>query len=129
MSCSAALQRAVYDALVLAMPSMPVYADVPEDSVFPYVVIGEDILTEYSTATTNGWRVSLNVHVWGRQPSRLEVKNIQAEVYAALHRQELTVEGFHFITCEFENEYSFLDSDAKTRQGVQTFAIYIDQLL
>ena len=129
MSCELAVQDTIYNALVAALPDVGVYDEVSPTASFPYVTIGDDVSSEYNTATTNGWRTVVSIHSWGRNPGRGEVKGLQAQIYAALHRQELVIVGFDFMTCEFENSQSFLDADAKTRHGVQSFAIYCDSPL
>jgi len=111
-----------------------VYDDVPqgEDTgdtdFYPYITIGEDIITEDDTDCTLGWRVSVTVHVWSRHHGRSVVKRLQHLIYKALHRATLPYAYYQFIGCDFVSTDTLLESDGVTRHGIQTFNIILDQL-
>tara|TARA_Y100000034_G_C6809261_1_gene363582 strand:- start:214 stop:612 length:399 start_codon:yes stop_codon:yes gene_type:complete len=132
MSFENAIQVTIFTALD-GVISVPVYDRVPQEDDaslgYPYVTIGEDIHTDWSTATESGVSVSIVIDTWSRAEGRKELKGIQGEIYDELHREELTVAGYHFVGCEFDNSTSFLDADGKTQHGVSIFRIIIDQIL
>lgn len=128
-----ATQKALYDKLksnaYLASLVTDIYDNPPEEtSTYPYVTIGEAVHNEFDTDTDEGNDVTISVHVWSRDRGRKEVKEIQNAIYLALSRQELSVIGYNFINCQFVTSQSFLDSDGKTRHGVQDFQILLDEL-
>lgn len=128
-----ATQKALYDKLksnaYLASLVTDIYDNPPEEtSAYPYVTIGEAVHNEFDTDTDEGNDVTVSVHVWSRDRGRKEVKEIQNAIYLALSRQELSVIGYNFINCQFVTSQSFLDSDGKTRHGVQDFQILLDEL-
>lgn len=133
MSIGNAVQAAIYTALNTAL-SVSVYDSVPQgtdsgDSAqFPYVVIGEDTVNAWDTNTEVGFTVTVVVHTWSRAKGRKETKTLQGQIYNTIHRQTLSISGYHFVSADFENGTSFLDSDGETRHGVQTFRFIIDQL-
>lgn len=98
------------------------------DTEFPYITIGEAVHSEWDTDNTIGNDVSVTIHVWSRYRGRRETKEIQGMIFNALHRQDLTYEGFDFISIDFEASQSFLDADGLTRHGIQTFRILIDEV-
>ncbi len=111
---------AVYD-------NVPQMDDTGDDSVFPYVVIGDDTFQDWSTDTASGASATIAIHSWSRYDGKAEIKRIQKAVYDALHRQELDVSGWEFIGCDFDNSETVLDPDAETRHGVQEFRVLIDE--
>ena len=131
------VHKAVYSALTangtLLTKITGVYDHVPQDiggneNVFPYVNIGEDVVTEYDTDAVLGGSVSITVHAWSRYYGKKEVKDIMGEIYATLHRAEFSETGFRFISCDFESSQTLLDADGLTRHGILTFRILIERL-
>lgn len=132
MSIAWAVQSAVFTKLDASL-STPVYDNAPqrEDAAtgFPYVTIGEDTVNEWDTDTELGGNCTVTVHTWSRYRGRKETKEIQGNVYDALHRAtDLTYAGYVFVGVDFISSDSFLDSDGLTRHGVQTFRIYIEEV-
>ena len=50
-----------------------VFDAVPRGTAFPYIVIGDDKETDWSTATEQGSEHLLAVHVWSRSPGLKEL--------------------------------------------------------
>ena len=127
-----ALQKAIYDALT-ASPSMSVRDDIPtpadagDKTKFPYVTVGECAVIPFDTDDSSGGDATISVNTWSRYKGRKETKNLQAEIYERLHRQELTIDGFDFIACDFLSSESFLDEDGKTRHGISRFRVLMEQ--
>lgn len=120
-----ALQKAIYATLSDAL-TYDIYDEAPQGSSFPYITIGEANHAEWDTDTTLGNRVSLVIHSWSRYRGRKEIKEMQGEIYAALNRSDLDIIGYHFVTCDFVNSQSFIDTDGKTRHGTQAFNVLMD---
>lgn len=136
MSYANDIQKAIYDALSgnsgLASTVSGVYDNVPQaidsgaNSAFPYVTIGEDVLTPWDTDNSVGVSCSITIHVWSRSKGRKQVKTIQGLIYDILHRADLSVTGYAFVTLEFDSEQSMLDPDGQTQHGVQTFRLVME---
>jgi|SRR5690606_12632688 len=135
MGYETAVQTAVFQRLNnhTALQDMVtnVYDSVPETATLPYVTIGEDVITEADTADTLGVEASITVHVWTDTASgtrgRKQAKTIQGVIYEALHRAELTAEGYSIFAADFVNSQSFKDVDGLSWHGVQTFNLLIDK--
>lgn len=121
-----ALQQAVFTRLSDAL-TVDVYDHAPQDVAFPYVTIGEDTAIPFDTDNSIGAESTITIHVWSRYRGRKECKQIQREIYNALHRYELPVTGAHLVTVEFETGRTFLDADGLTTHGVQTFRIITEE--
>lgn len=136
MSFEVDLQAAIYTELTNNAPLMAlvvgVYDDVEQvadsgnDASYPFVVIGEDIYTDWSTDTTLGAEVNLSIHTWSRYRGRKEVKQIHDAIYTALNRINLVINNQELTTIDFVQSQSFLDSDALTRHGVIEFRLLFD---
>lgn len=117
-----ALQQAIYTRLSDQL-SVEVYDHVPQDAAYPYVTIGEGTESEWDTDDSLGIDATINIHVWSRYRGRKEVKQLQDQIYAALHRYDLPVSGADTVLVNFEFADSFVDPDGLTRHGVQRFRI------
>ncbi|MFQ6016774.1 MAG: DUF3168 domain-containing protein [Kiloniellaceae bacterium] len=122
------LQQAVYtalagDAALLGLIGNParVFDHAPQDSAFPYVVIGEATSGAFDTKTEDGMEQALTIHTWSRYRGLKETKQIMAAVLDALDQQALTVPGHELILLRFTFGATFLDPDGLTRHGVQRF--------
>ena len=125
------LQAAVYALLVADASLMglaaAVYDHVPQNAVFPYVVIGEDAAAADDTDDTASADHVITIHTWAAYRGLKQVKQLQQYIYAALHRTTLTVNGVTGATeCSVESSDNFLDSDGLTRHGVQRVRVLID---
>ena len=130
MSAQSAIQTAIYNALIaneaLGYAITAVYDHVPQDAVFPYVVIGSDTLIDWDTDNSTGFEATLTLHVWSRYRGLKECKDIQGLIYSALHRQPLTIDGYTALDCLCEYHEADVDPDGLTRHGVQRFRVVFE---
>ena len=98
-----ALQSAIFARLTGQLGPTPVYDFVPQDSAFPYVVIGADTSVPADTKTNDGQEFTLTIHVWDKAAGRKSVKTTMEAVYTALHNHPLAVTGFStvILRCEY----------------------------
>jgi len=121
-----ALQTAVFAKLstdnnLTAVLGAKVFDDIPENTSYPYVQLGEDTAIDYSTKDQTGSEVSVNVDVWSRYRGSLEAKNIMDRIHTLLHDSSLSVTGSNFINMRFEFSDIIRDPDGITRHGVMRF--------
>jgi hypothetical protein len=136
-----ALQAAIYtrltaySALTTALGGSKIYDHVPQDTAAPYVLIGDDTLTEGDTKSANGWEATVTIHCWDYEVAgRKSVKTLMGHIFDALHRQEsnITVTGFTlvYIHREFEETYQETAEDGANDHyyhGVQRFRALITE--
>ena len=125
MSFDLITQKKIYEALN-GVISCPVYDNAPQGSSFPYVTIGEANLTDNDTDSTQNVYISYVIHVWSRADGRKEIKTIMGEIYNALHLTKFTESGYSFTENYFLSSDSFVETDGKTRHGVQTFKLTME---
>lgn len=119
-------QTAVFEKLTesAALAALaPVYDDVPDNADFPYVVLGAMDARPESTQGTDGLRLILTVESFSRYRGFSELRQIMAEITAALDRADLSIPGQAAVSCRLLSASSRLDADGRTRRGAQTFEI------
>lgn len=115
------LSPAIYDTVI--QPT-----DSGDNSIFPYVIIGDDDLNDWSTDTASGAEAILTLHSWSRAQNQRESKRILGEIYNSLNRAELTLQDHEFIGIEFEGQQPVvLDPDQETYHGVISFRTLLDE--
>lgn len=100
-----------------------IFDDVPDHQAvtFPYVVIGEDTMLDYSTKDLVGSDVTVTLHVWSQYRGSKEVKQVMDRVHTLLHDSNLTVTGRNLINLRSEFSDVLRDPDGITRHGVMRF--------
>ena len=126
MGFETALQTAVFSALDGNITA-DVYDDPPKQCDYPYVVIGDDSFIEFDTDTTVGRNVIASMHIWDNYNGKKRIKQAMGEIDAILNRANLTITGYDSINCVFDSSDIFLERDGKTRHGVITYRLLIDE--
>lgn len=103
MDANSEFQKGLFTALSGVVGNVhdtaPQAADGASIADFPYIEIGAIDLQQFDTKTDNGFDVVARIHTRSRSKSMKQAKNIQGDIYDALHNkpQALTVSGFHVI--------------------------------
>jgi hypothetical protein len=85
------LQKTIYaklnnDSNIKNTLSATVHDHVPSGTAFPYIVIGEETMTdESSTKDIDFNNFTLTIHTFSRNRGRKEAKQIMARIYELLH--------------------------------------------
>lgn len=120
-AASLALQQAIYGALTSSAPLIAATTgvfDAPKlDQPFPFVVIGEDIISDYSTKDLVASEHRLAIHIWSRSPGRAEAKQLSSLVQTAL-TSPLALTGFRLISLRFTLARMLVDPDGLTHQAI-----------
>ena len=120
-AASWALQQAIFATLAAsddvrdAVGDPPrVFDAVPRGSAFPYIVIGDDKESDWSTATEPGSAHALTIHVWSRAAGRRETRLAAQAVIAALNGAELAIGGQTLIDLRWLESESTRENDGET---------------
>ena len=105
-----------------------VFDHVPQETPYPFVAIGElvDTPTDHDD-TERMSNMSITIHSYSRQWGRKETHDIQVEITKTLHRANLAVTGFKFVSIDHEQSQSFTDDDGNTRHGIVEFKIIMTE--
>ena len=127
------LQKAIYtklnDATIsgASVSDVPIYDDVPEGTVAPYINIGEETAINDGTKTVDAVEHTLTIHIWSEYRGRYEIKHIMQQVYQNLHNTAITVSGASLVNIRQEFATTLEEADGITRHGVMRFrAIVFD---
>jgi len=136
---SAALQQAIYtrlnDTSVTSLlstayaPLSAIFTDVPQsvdaekDSGFPFITIGADTITPFDDKDSPGGNAIVQIDIWDRASSMLDLKALVDVVDARLRRQALTITGATHITTEMDSCAFSRDPDGKTKRALMIYRV------
>ncbi len=104
-----------------------IYDGVPQDSAFPYVVIGDTTLRPNDTMTEDGAETTITIHTWDSPDDAAAAigfsltKRIMSAIVDALDQASISVTGHTLVLLRFEFSDTFRDPDGLTVHGVQRF--------
>ena len=124
------LQQAIYaalraDATLQSLISNPVrvFDHVEQESVFPYIVIGETAAVEFDTKDVDGMDQNVTIHTWSQYSGFSEAKQIMSAIVDALDDVVLEVTGHAVPLLRLIFSDTFRDDDGRTHHGVQRFRV------
>ena len=129
---TSSLQTAIYGQLsgdsALTALVTGVFDDVPENTNYPFVRIGEETILDNSTKDLQGQEITITIHAYSEYRGKREVKQILGAIYDALHDSDMIVSNANLINFRFEFSDIVTESDGITRHGVMRFrAVIYDQ--
>ncbi len=121
------LQRAAYQALMAditlsaLLGGERLYDHVPQTSAFPYAVVDQMRINDWSTGTERGSEHVLMLHIWSRYDGKREAYEIADAIRNVLDDAELTLDDNRLIN--LTHQYSDLkrDEDGETYHAVMRF--------
>ncbi len=133
MSASWALQQAIFatlcssDEIKDVVGDPPRVFDAPPRAVaFPYIVVGDDTMSDWSTATEPGSEHAIVIHAWSRADGRREAKLVADAVRDALDGAELAVTGQALIDLRHLATEFVRESDGETIHAVLRFRAVLE---
>lgn len=129
------VQRGVYEVLgadqdlisILAAGADGIYDHVPQNSDFPYVVLGEARAAAFDSMDSSGMDQVISLRVFSRYKGMKEVKDAMSAIYAALHDTDIQIDNHSLVLLRFEAGETRLEGDGQTRQGVMRFRIVTEE--
>lgn len=128
---STALQTAIYSLLSAdstldgLVGNNRIYDEVPQNSAYPYVVIGEETTIDAGTKDKDAQEFTQTIHIWSRYRGSKQTKEIAQRIYTLLHNVAISVSGASFVNSRNEFFTILLDDDGLTRHGVMRFRVVI----
>ncbi len=125
------LQKAVYVALdgdaSLSALVNGVFDFVPEDTEFPYVVIGDAGTRDWSTVTTKGAEITLEIDSYSRERGSKELLEIMTLVQDILHDVNLALTGHTLVNLRHTDSRITRERDGLTSRGTNIFRAVIEE--
>ena len=126
-----ALQAAISE-LLLADPDVASLVDdrildkIPNTPVFPYVSFGEFQMLPELGEGTDAAQSFVTLHTWDRFKSSRATKGLARAIIAALHDQDIAIDGGAVQSLLLDSSRVLPDPDGLTSHGVLTFQILTD---
>ena len=98
-------QRAIFKKLKASDLTCEVYDLVPEKTILPYVVIGEDEISEYNTKVSTGKEITTKIYIFSEASTSIECKEIFDAVLKALSMDLTETQEFLFHKLEPSQVY------------------------
>jgi hypothetical protein len=122
MSASLALQRLVVAALAGIPGVTGVFDAPPPDAVSPYLVVGDDSTTDWSTKTEAGHEHRFAVTIWEVGPGSARAKSVMGAVEVALANLSGVRDGHRVVLSRLARTLVLTDPEGWT-QGIVEFRI------
>lgn len=120
--------RLLADTPLAALIAARIHDLPPADVAFPFVTLGEAVVSDWSTATEGGSEQALTLHVFSRQGGRAEAFAICAAVQEALHDAPLALEGHRLANLRATTAEVRRDGDGRTVHGLVRFRAITEPL-
>lgn len=123
------LQKALYaaltgDAPLMALATGGVHDDPTPDAAMPYIVIGDDAVSDRGDKTTDRFSHLCTLHAFDDRPgARPKLKRLVAAMVDALKDAEITFDDGTYLEWQYVSEQVFRDADAKTWHGTLTIRV------
>jgi uncharacterized protein DUF3168 len=124
------LQRALYTLVSAGLAPMAVYGATPQDSAWPYVVIGTPNADTQDTNDSDGALVRVPVRLYSAQGALAASGQFVDQVRQLLHHTEaLVLTSATVVTVYVEgSQIEEPSEDGKARETVVTVAILVDDI-
>ena len=98
----------------------------PQDSAYPYVVIGMETVTDLGTKTLDGNLYNLNIEVWSQYRGQKQIKEVMERIYNLVNNVSISVSGADSVMSYVSSTTTMTVVDCITRHGIVNvdFTIY-----
>ncbi|TCT07625.1 DUF3168 domain-containing protein [Aquabacter spiritensis] len=134
MSAALALRQAIHDRLAADAPlaalagAVRIHDVPPADVAFPFVILGEAVVADWSTATEGGTEQSLTLHAFSRAGGRREAFALAAAIQEALHDAPLALAGHRLANLRATTAEVRREGDGRTYHALVRFRAVTEPL-
>ncbi|MEM9676747.1 MAG: DUF3168 domain-containing protein [Pseudomonadota bacterium] len=97
------------------------FDQVPERSAFPYIVLGRQLISDWSTATEDGEAIVFFVHIWTDEKGRTQLSRLEAHTKRILSTTLPDMADHHLVNLRFQLGEHRRGRNSRHRQGVLRF--------
>ncbi len=121
------IQKAIYEKLTGNSQLMAliggVFDNVPQETAFPFVTIGDIFASESSSLGKNGVEQKLSINIWSREAGHKQTAEIMDVIYGLLHNGVLTIAGQIIIAVRITSSSIRLEDDGWTYHGTMNMIV------
>lgn len=114
------LQAAIYTAVSAAV-SCDVFDHMPAGANYPFVVIGDDDMLDWSTKGSTGRSITHHVHAYAKGRGKASLKALRQQVVGALDRQTLSLASHGLVELVMDFSQVIDDPDPLVQHAVMRF--------
>jgi len=98
----------------------------PQDTAYPYVVIGLETTRDVGTKTLDGKVYNLSLDVWSQYRGQKEIKEIMERLHNLFNNATISVSGASSVMSYVLSTSTFVEVDGITRHGIVNidFTVY-----
>jgi len=110
-------------------PLPAIFTDVPQaddselETAFPFITIGGDTISPFDSKDDLGGSAIVQIDVWDRAASMLDLKTLVDAIDTRLRRQPLSIAGVTHITTELDSCVFSRDPDGKTKRALILYRV------
>ncbi len=116
------VQKAIYEKLTASSSLMSsvsgIFDYVPEDTAFPFIIIGDVKATDLSNLAKGGIEHRISVNIFSREGGKKQAASIMGILEGLLHNSSISVSGQTCVAMEFISNSIELENDGWTYRGV-----------
>ena len=90
----------------------------PQDTAYPYVIIGLESIRNIGTKTLDGNTYNLDIDVWSQYRGQKEIKEVMERIYNLLNNGTISVSGASSVMSYVVNAITLTEVDGITRHGI-----------
>tara|TARA_R100001510_G_C7449952_1_gene75296 strand:- start:74 stop:481 length:408 start_codon:yes stop_codon:yes gene_type:complete len=102
-----------------------IFDNVPQDTDYPYVVIGNINVINRGTKSLDGNEYNVDIDVWSTYRGKKEISEAMERIYELLHDTTYTVSGANMVISQVRNTITLVENDGITRHGVLTLSVIV----
>lgn len=102
-----------------------IFDNVPQDTAYPYVVIGNINVINTGTKTLDGNEYNLDIDVWSEYRGKKEISDAMERIYELLHDTTYSVSGASFVNSQVRSTITLVENDGITRHGVLSLSVIV----
>ena len=95
-----------------------IFDNVPQDTAYPYVVIGTEVSRDNGSKTLDGRIYNFDIEVYSQYRGQKEVKDAMERIYTLFDDVTLTVSGASNVMSRVVSTNTLVEADGITRQGI-----------
>ena len=102
-----------------------IFDNVPQDTGYPYVVIGNINVANRGTKSLDGNEYSVDIDVWSQYRGKKEISDAMERIYELLHDATYSVSGADMVVSQVRNTITLVENDGITRHGVLSLSVIV----
>ena len=102
-----------------------IFDNVPQDTSYPYVVIGNINVINTGTKTLDGNEYNVDIDIWSEYRGKKEISDAMERIYELLHDTTYSVSGANFVNSQVRSTITLVENDGITRHAVLSLSVIV----